>query len=58
MISFFEKTWFLWWMFAVVVILRWHHVLSAYPGSESLDSPKQEQSELGAAVSGKFASRA
>jgi hypothetical protein len=26
---FFEKTWFLWWMFAVVIILRWFHVLWA-----------------------------
>jgi hypothetical protein len=58
MISFFEKTWLLWWMFAVVAILRWHHVLSAYPGSDGLDSPKQEQDELRAPVSGKLASRA
>ncbi len=57
MISFFE-TWLLWWMFAVVAILRWHHVLSAYPGSDGLDSPKQEQDELRAPVSGKLASRA
>ena len=58
MISFFEKTWFLWWMFAVVVILRWHHVLSAYPDSDGFDSPKQEQAESRGAVSGKLASRA
>jgi len=29
MIPFFEKTWFLWWIFAVVVILRWFHTQSA-----------------------------
>jgi len=29
MISFFEKTWFLWWMFAVLIILRWFHTQSA-----------------------------
>jgi len=28
MIPFFEKTWFLWWIFAVVVILRWFHTQS------------------------------
>jgi hypothetical protein len=25
---FIEKTWFLWWMFVIVVILRWFHVCS------------------------------
>jgi hypothetical protein len=26
MTLFIEKTWYLWWMFAVVLILRWFHV--------------------------------
>jgi hypothetical protein len=26
MAAFFEKTWVLWWMYAVVVILRWFYV--------------------------------
>ena len=28
MIHFFETTWCLWWIFAVVVIIRWFHVVS------------------------------
>ena len=29
MTEFFEKTWFVWWVFACVVILRWFHVISS-----------------------------
>jgi hypothetical protein len=57
MILFFEKTWLLWWMFAVVVILRWFHVLSADPGSDALDSPNDDRSESHV-VSAKIVSRA
>jgi hypothetical protein len=28
MILFIAKTWFFWWMFAVVFIVRWFHVVS------------------------------
>jgi hypothetical protein len=28
-ILFIEKTWFLWWMLAIFLALRWFHVLSA-----------------------------
>lgn len=28
MIPFIEKTWFLWWVVAVSIILRWFHLLS------------------------------
>lgn len=42
MIPFFEKTWFFWWTIAVVVILRWLHVISC--------SASQETSEARAAV--------
>jgi len=38
MIPFFEKTWFLWWIFAVVVILRWFH-------TQSTDGAFEEASE-------------
>jgi hypothetical protein len=27
-IPFIEKTWFLWWIFAALVILRWFHLFS------------------------------
>jgi hypothetical protein len=26
MIGFFEKTWFVWWVFANLLVLRWFHV--------------------------------
>jgi hypothetical protein len=27
MISFLEYTWFLWWIFAVIIVLRWFHTV-------------------------------
>jgi hypothetical protein len=27
MIGFFEKTWFAWWIFSNLVILRWFHLM-------------------------------
>jgi hypothetical protein len=57
MILFLEKTWPLWWMFAVVLILRWFHVLSANSGSHGDDSVKYEQGES-TVISGRIASRA
>jgi hypothetical protein len=30
-ISFIEKTWFLWWIFAALVILRWFQLFSSTP---------------------------
>jgi len=38
MTSFFEQTWFLWWIAAIVVILRWHHLALSGPSD---DSPTQ-----------------
>ena len=41
MIAFIEKTWFFWWIVAVLVILRWFHIFSsrtderAYEASDS-----------------------
>ena len=34
MIAFMEKTWFLWWILATLVILRWFHLLSSGTDSE------------------------
>jgi hypothetical protein len=39
MITFMEKTWFLWWMFAVVVVVRWFHVLQTTTRLEKFDAP-------------------
>ena len=33
MISFVEKAWFVWWMVATVLAVRWFHVLAIYSGS-------------------------
>ena len=33
MISFVEKAWFVWWMVATVLAVRWFHVLAVYSGS-------------------------
>jgi len=35
MISFFEQTWFLWWLAAIVIILRWHHLILRGPSDDS-----------------------
>jgi hypothetical protein len=37
MILFLAKTWFLWWMFAIVFIVRWFNVVSARTTTEDLD---------------------
>lgn len=34
---FIENTWFLWWIFALVVIFRWFHILSAGVELEDMD---------------------
>jgi hypothetical protein len=57
MILFLEKTWPLWWIFAVVVILRWFHVVSANSESHTDDSAKYDQNESNV-MSGRIASRA
>jgi hypothetical protein len=47
MIPFFEQTWLLWWVIAVIAILRWFHLLSKgteLDGEESL--AKEEQSHI------------
>jgi len=35
MTSFFEQTWFLWWIAAIVIILRWHHLALNGPSDDS-----------------------
>jgi hypothetical protein len=39
MIPFMEKTWLLWWMFAVVVIVRWFHALQTTQELKRGDEP-------------------
>jgi hypothetical protein len=50
MTLFIEKTWFLWWMFAVVLILRWFHVsaldIDAEEESRPIASSKDETQDV------------
>jgi hypothetical protein len=39
MIPFMEKTWLMWWMLAVIVIVRWFHLLQATADVEGSDVP-------------------
>jgi hypothetical protein len=38
MIAFIERTWFFWWMVAVLVILRWFHLFSSETDERVLDA--------------------
>ena len=51
MLALFEKTWVLWWMLAVVVILRWFHVLSAAAPQDPSESPEHDSDEYTIPVS-------
>ena len=43
-ISFIEKTWYMWWMLAVLVILRWFQLFSSEAGGDHVvSSPNDEQ---------------
>ena len=45
-LMFFAKTWFLWWMLAILIVLRWFHlVASARPTVEGLDATAPEEEE-------------
>jgi hypothetical protein len=44
--TFIAKTWFLWWMLAILIVLRWFHlVASARPTVEGLDAMAPEEEE-------------
>ena len=43
MIPFIEKTWFLWWTFATLAILRWLHVISCHTEQEGLELPNSDE---------------
>jgi hypothetical protein len=55
-IAFMAKTWFLWWMFAIVVILRWFHALPLNTQSDALDEPRSLR-ERGIHDAGDFTAR-
>ena len=45
MISFIEKTWFLWWIVATFIILRWFHLFSSAAESNRDASALDEEQE-------------
>ncbi len=43
---FIAKTWYLWWMVAILIVLRWFHlVAAARPTVEGLDAIAPEEEE-------------
>ena len=49
-ISFFQKTWFLWWILATLIILRWFHLFSS-SGESNVDAAASDE-EQATAISG------
>jgi len=46
MVEFFEKTWFIWWIFSSLAILRWFHIISSSRDLEArLDRSGKTSSE-------------
>jgi hypothetical protein len=60
MILFFEKAWFLWWIFAIVAIVRWFSAASVEPpvGSQSLHEFPRDRPSGQAALDQQFISKA
>jgi hypothetical protein len=48
-IPFIEQTWFLWWIFATLAILRWLHVISAHSAQEApeVSAPTEAEAPVG-----------
>jgi hypothetical protein len=44
-ILFIEKTWFLWWMLAIFIVVRWFHMLSAGARMEGFQAVALEEEE-------------
>lgn len=50
MISFVEKTWFLWWLLATLMILRWFQLFSSETSDDRVVSSYDDE-QAGAAAS-------
>lgn len=46
MAQFFENTWFVWWVVAIVVVLRWMHVVSLQDATAEADEFSFEEIEI------------
>jgi hypothetical protein len=42
MITFFQKTWVLWWVLASLVVVRWFHGIPTVDPREVCDSPNHD----------------
>lgn len=54
MLQFMENTWFAWWIFALVVIFRWFHVLSSHPELKDLHRTAEAAQEPASASGDQF----
>ncbi len=45
MILFIQRTWFMWWILATVVILRWFHLFSHGTDESGLELPELGEGE-------------
>jgi hypothetical protein len=48
-IPFFQKTWFLWWILATFIILRWFHLSSVRTEEEAREVPDSSEERPSAA---------
>jgi hypothetical protein len=48
-IPFFQKTWFLWWILAALIILRWFHLFSVRMEDEAREAPDAGEEKASAA---------
>jgi|BogFormECP03_OM3_1039632.scaffolds.fasta_scaffold70579_1 hypothetical protein len=56
MTALFAKTWFLWWLLASVVVLRWFQSVAVVDPRDTQDPPKRDKNEH--TIPGQWASRA
>jgi hypothetical protein len=50
MVAFFAKTWFLWYAFAVVIIMRWFHVTASDVASDVRTHHRADATNAGKAA--------
>jgi hypothetical protein len=50
-IAFIEQTWFLWWILATLIILRWFHLFSSNAEGDR-DAPSLDEEQAAAIASG------
>ncbi len=48
-IPFIERTWFLWWILAILVILRWFHLFSSGPEDSAIQVSLPKEGPAGTA---------